>query len=96
METKINIKQLCEVYQVDPGFVMSIYEMDLVTIYIEGSERYVSLDELPVVEKMLRLHYDLGINQEGLYTIHHLLERMQDMQAEIRSLRDRLGLYEDI
>lgn len=95
MKTRISISKLCEIYEIDPGFVMSIQEMDLVTIYVEGTEKYVSTEELPLVEKMVRLHYDLGINQEGLHTIHHLLERMEGMQEEIRRLRNRLDLYED-
>ena len=96
MENRINITRLCEIYQIEPDFVLSICEMDLLTVYSEGTERFISHDELPLIEKMLRLHHDLGINQEGLHTIHHLLERMQLMQEEIRSLRNRLGLYEDL
>lgn len=94
MGTRINIKNLCEIYEIDPGFVTAIYEMDLVRIHFEGSEQFINEEELPLMERMFRLHADLGINQEGLHTIHHLLERMNEMQEEIRELRNRLGLYE--
>lgn len=96
LESKISIQRICEIYKVDRGFLMSISEMDLLTLYEEGTEQYIPEDELPMVERMMRLHHDLGINQEGLHTIHHMLERMEGMQEEIRRLRIRLRRYEDL
>ncbi len=95
MEARISISRLCEVYRVTPDLVVSICEADLFTLYTEGDEIFIEGEQLPLIEKMLRLHLDLGINREGLHTIHHLLERMQEMQEEIRGLRNRLGIYED-
>lgn len=95
METRISIYRLCEIYEIDPDMMMAICETDLVTLHHEGTDKWVSTEELPLLERMIRLHNDLGINHEGLHTIHHLLERIEDMQQEIRSLRNRLDLYED-
>lgn len=93
---KISIQRICEIYEVDRNFVVSICEMDLIALDQEGPEHYISTEALPLVERMLRLHHDLGINEEGLHTIHHLLERMAGMQEEMRMLRNRLRLYEDL
>lgn len=95
MEKRISIYRLCEIYEVDPDFMISVCETDLVTLYSEGPDKYISTEELPLLEKLLRLHVDLGINREGLHTIYHLLERIEGMQEEIRLLRTRLGIYEE-
>lgn len=95
VKSKISIQRICERYEVDRGFLLSISEMDLITVFEEGAEQYIAADELPLVERMMRLHLDLGINHEGLHTIHHMLERMEGMQEEIRQLRNRLSRYED-
>ena len=41
------------------------------------------------------MYYDLSINMEGIDVIHHLLERMEDMRHEMRSLRKQLLLYRE-
>lgn len=94
-KNRISIQRICELYQVDRGFLLTISEMDLLTVYQEGSEQYIEEEALPLFERMIRLHHDLGINHEGLHTIHHMLERMEGMQEEIRQLRNRLSRYED-
>ena len=43
---------------------------------------------------MIRLHYDLDINLEGIETIFHLLERIETLQHEMHELRKKIGLYE--
>lgn len=94
-DSRISVERICEIYDIDRNFVMSISEWDVITLYAEGTEQYIHEEELPLFERMMRLHHDLGINHEGLHTIHHMLERMLEMQEEIRQLKNRLRLYED-
>ena len=47
-------------------------------------------DEL---EKYTHLYYDLSINIAGIDAIHHMLERIELLQQEVRSLRNELGFY---
>jgi hypothetical protein len=47
------------------------------------------------LEKIVRLHFELDINLEGIETIAHLLERMEGMQEKIVQLTNRLKAYED-
>jgi len=48
----------------------------------EGGERYLTFTQLPDVERYSRMYYDLSINIEGIDAIHHLLQRMEEMQNE--------------
>jgi hypothetical protein len=44
---------------------------------------------------MVHLHYDLDINIEGIEAISHLLDRVDNLQRELITLKNRLG-FENI
>ena len=46
------------------------------------------------LEKFIRLYRDLEINPEGIDTIIHLLNRLEEMQEKINNLQNRLSIYE--
>ena len=50
--------------------------------------------QLPRLERLARMHYDLDINLEGIEAISHLLERVERMQHDLRALQEWLHLYE--
>ncbi|ADV45071.1 chaperone modulator CbpM [Bacteroides helcogenes] len=89
----IIISEYCEKCQIEPSFIDMLQESGLIDIRIEGGERCLPFDELPDVERYCRMYYDLSINMEGIDAIHHLLERMDEMQREIHALRGRLRLF---
>ena len=43
---------------------------------------------------MIRLHYELDINIEGIDAISHLLQRVDQLQDELRIMKNRLSRYE--
>jgi len=52
------------------------------------------MDELQTLEKLIRMHYELDINMQGIEAINFLLERVQNMQQEITYLKSKLNIYE--
>ncbi|MDG3584042.1 chaperone modulator CbpM [Galbibacter pacificus] len=90
----ISISEFCNNYGVDEVFVMHFTEAKLIHLKKEGEKQFIQEDELPKLEKMVRLYHDLGINLEGLETIAHLLDRIDEMNKELQSLKNRLRLYE--
>ncbi|MBK9718183.1 MAG: hypothetical protein IPO85_11850 [Saprospiraceae bacterium] len=56
---------------------------------------YIATEHLPILEKWSRMYVELGINVEGIETIHHLLERIGDLKQEVTVLRNRLGQFEE-
>lgn len=91
----VSAKEFCTHHKIEFGFIHSLRDYGL----IEGSEAeedyLLPQEELETLEKLVRLHFDLRINFEGLDVVHNLLEQMNTMQREILSLRNRLRLYED-
>ncbi len=91
----ITIKDFCSSHEIEESFVFTLSEFDLVTVEIVEQEHYIHQEELPKLEKMVRLHQDLGINLEGLEAIHHLLERVEQMQTEVNLLKNKLRKWEE-
>jgi hypothetical protein len=88
-EHLIPINKLLDNYFIDPEFVSFLEEMQIISIIVVEEEKFMDESEIPGLERMLRLHYDLGINYEGLDAISHLLKRMAEMEREIRILKNR-------
>jgi hypothetical protein len=87
----ITLQHICRHYNVEISFIRSLNEYGLLEITSLEKEECVDKDSLGDIEKMMRLHYDLDINMEGIDAIHHLLRRMDEMQKDIRDLKNRLN-----
>ncbi|MDP5093044.1 MAG: chaperone modulator CbpM [Polaribacter sp.] len=72
-----------------------MHEYELIEPIVTKNEHYLHLKQLHKVEKMIRLHYDLHINLEGLDVISNLLLQLESHQNEIILLKNRLQFYED-
>lgn len=94
-ENHIRAIEFCSANKIDPSFIISIFESGLIEAERSGDEIYFPSGQLPVVEKIMMLYYDLDINLEGIETIMYLLKRSEQMQNEIILLRNRLRLYEE-
>jgi len=92
---RIPIDLFCTHQGVDVAFVHELHERGLIHLVFEAEQHCIANDELALVERLVRLHQDLQINLEGLEAISHLLERMEALQLEMHSLRQRLRRYEE-
>lgn len=96
METEhlLSIEQLCLHYNIEVSFVSSLTEFGLIELVTVETTQYIDKGQLSSLEKLIRLHYDLDINMEGIDAISHLLRKVNSMQAELAALKNRLRLYE--
>ena len=90
----IATEELCERYSVEHTFIRSLNNSGLLEVVTVEKREYVHCDKMADFEKLLRLHYDLDINLEGMEAIKHLLDRVTQLREENLALRNRLGLYE--
>jgi hypothetical protein len=86
----IPAEDFCHYHNVEYSFISSLQDSGLIRITSIEHSSYIPADEVQKLEKFVRLHYDLDINLEGIETINHLLEKIEDMQKEIQSLRNTL------
>ena len=90
----IPVAELCTFHHIDVSFIQSLHAYGLIEITTDQETHYIDSDQLGQVEHFIRLHYDLDINLAGIEAITHLLKRIENMQQEIRTLKNRLHLYE--
>ncbi|HLN21756.1 MAG TPA: chaperone modulator CbpM [Bacteroidales bacterium] len=93
---QITAMEFCSVNNIDPAFILTLDESGILRFEHSGDDLFINHDQLPKLEKIIMLHYDLDINLEGIETILHLLERSEQMKKELSELRNRLRLYEDL
>ena len=93
-EKYIRVTELCTYYSVEDSFIYSLKDFGLVEIIIFEEEEVIPEEQVKDFEKMLRLHYDLDINLEGLDAIHHLLSQIGTLQEEVKQLKNRLSRWE--
>jgi len=90
----IEVNEFCVSHGVTSQFMIQLHEFGLIEIFQKANVQYLSNEELPKAEKIIRLYSDLDINLEGIEVIHDLLERIEHMQGEIVSLKNKLRIYE--
>ncbi|HTD99126.1 MAG TPA: chaperone modulator CbpM [Mucilaginibacter sp.] len=93
--TLISTQDFCTWHQVEYIFIASLHDAGLVEITVIDQAEYIPETELQKLERMTRLHHDLDINIAGIEAITHLLERVEGIQEEMRTLKNRLRRYED-
>ena len=80
----------------DIQFIKQLGDYGLIQIIIAEQQPCIDSQQLPLLEKYMRLHYDLDINMEGIEAISHLLQRITDMQFEMENLKRNLRLYHSL
>ena len=90
----IQIKQFCVYHEIEYTFITELYNYGLVEIIIQEEDEYLQPEQLPAIEKMIRMHYDLKINLEGIDAIYHLLNKIETLQQNLTATQNKLRLFE--
>jgi hypothetical protein len=96
MQTEILIPadEFCASHHIEISFIKSLQETGLIEMTVTEDAKFIRTQQLNQLEKIVRLYYELDINLEGIETITHLLQRINNMQREIISLKNKLSAYE--
>ena len=97
METQnlISIQHFCNHYSIPVTFITDLKEYELIEVIVTDNEDFLNITQINEVERMIRLHYDLNINLEGVDVISGLLKQVTSLQEEIQILKNKLSFYED-
>lgn len=89
-------EELCTRYKIQLSFINTLQQFGLIEITFVEETTYIPLSQLQKLEQIIRLHYDLDINVEGIEAITHLLDRVKNLQSEMIRIKNRLSLYEKV
>lgn len=93
-EQFIIAEEFCASHEIELSFLSSLNEFGLIEITFIEEKKLIGESQLPKLEKLVRLHYDLQINLEGIDAIANLLNRIDRIQEENIILKNRLRFYE--
>ena len=91
----ISTQILCSHYDIEISFVDSLNKMGLIEIEIIEQNQFIHQDKISNLEKIIRLHYELNVNLEGIDIVLNLLEKEQELRNELVMLKNKLRLYEN-
>lgn len=95
-ETLILVNQFCTSHDIDITFIMGLQDFGLIEIIVVEENQYLAPQQLKEVEKMIRLHYDLKVNLEGIDIITNLLKRIESLQKDLVSAQNKIRLIDKI
>jgi len=72
----IAVDKFCANHNIEISFISSLQQSGLIEITTVKEEEYIDPDQLLLLEKIVRLYYELDINIEGIETINYLLQRI--------------------
>lgn len=90
----ISIHEFCTYSRVEITFVDQLQQQGLIQTTTIGQTAYVPYEQLPRLEKFVRLHQDLSIHPDDLDVVSDLLDRVEQLQHELTQVRNRLASYE--
>lgn len=93
-EDMVPASEFCIHHNIELSFIHSLKDYGLIETVLVDEKVFLPVSELRRLEKIMRLHFELEINLEGIETIAHLMERMEGMQKQIVQLTSRLKVYE--
>lgn len=90
----IKITEYCGYHKIEPDFVISLEGIGLIqTVIIEG-ERFIQEDQIRDLERYIDWHYEMDINVEGIDALRNVLSHLEQLQAEVSRLKEKLRIYE--
>ena len=89
----ILIEHFCTHHNIPVSFVNALQDYELIEITAIDDAYYIPDTSVKDLEKMMRLHFELNINLEGLDAIHHLLKQVETLQQDIVALHNKLERF---
>ena len=98
METNnlILVEQFCSNCDVEFSFINSLNDFGLIEIIVLDDKKYISSEQLKVLERAIHFHDELNINIEGIDVIYNLLKQIDDLQEELRITKNKLNLFDEL
>lgn len=90
----IIVDVFCKEYEIEMHLIEDLEEFGLIQTIVYKENKYININELVTIEKVIRLHNELNINKEGIEVVLNLVEKVTNLQTEVNYLKNRLGLYE--
>ncbi len=93
-ENFIIVDEFCASHRLKLSFIQDLKDYGMIETVIVGQSVCISAEELPRLERIVRLYRELEINLEGIEVVDNLLHHIEEMQGEIIRLKKKLDFFE--
>jgi chaperone modulatory protein CbpM len=90
----IAIEEFCTHHGVQVTLIREFADFGLVHLQEQEQKAFVPAEEIEKLERMIRLHSELGINKEGLEIILNMRDQLLSLTSELQTIRYRLRQLE--
>lgn len=87
--TLFKVVDICQAHKFEETFIYELYQNGLIEIVAQDEQDCIDEEQLPLIEKFSNWHYDLEINMQGIEVVLRLLDHIERLQNEIRTLKRR-------
>lgn len=95
MDSWILLQNICSHYGLEISFFTHLQDVGLIGIETFEECSYVHKDQMPELERIIRIYHELELSPEGIDVVFNLLQRIDALQKELSRSQNRLRLYED-
>ncbi len=92
----VPVTVLCTHYEIEMSFFNNLEEVGLISMESIEEAKFIPTESLGEVEKIIRMQQDLNLNLEAIDVVFNLLNKVNTLQNELQSARNRLRIYERI
>jgi chaperone modulatory protein CbpM len=90
----VDMKEFCQVVDMPAAFVIEIVEHGILEPQGQRPDEWVfDTYSLTVAKRAAKLHHDLELEWEGVALALNLLDELEQVRAENRMLKQRLGRF---
>ncbi|HBK71186.1 MAG TPA: hypothetical protein DDZ39_05935 [Flavobacteriaceae bacterium] len=90
----ISIQQFCTHYNVYESFIDSLITYELIEFVELETTKHIQIEDINTIERLIRMHYDLNVNFEGLDIINNLINQINALREEVSVLKNKIDFYE--
>src|SRR5690606_18857201 len=90
----IAIEEFCTHHGIQVTLIREFADFGLVQLQEQEQKAVLPAGEIEKLERLLRLHSELGINKEGLEIILNMRDQLLNLNSELETIRYRLQQLE--
>ncbi|MGJ1203936.1 chaperone modulator CbpM [Sphingobacterium lactis] len=86
-KTLFRVIDICRTNNIEQAFIQELHSNGLIEIIVQEEQEYLEEEQVLHVERYSTWHYELELNVQGIEVVHNLIEKIEDLQRELRYLR---------
>lgn len=93
-EHYILVRTVCTHYALEQTFIYGLGDKGLINIVTSDPDDLIHEEDLPRLEKILRIHRELAVDVDAMEVVLNLVDKIDQLQEELTLLKNRISFWE--